>query len=342
MKYIKKNSVIFCIYLLCAVVRGEIVSASLAAGLSAIVAGGMAGFNFVVCRFKECCGDRWIHENFTGLAEELNSKLYGQYLVVKPVVNHLKGHSKGNPSKALALSFHGWTGTGKNFVARIIAESMYKKGMSSKYVKLISATKEFPHEEMLPLYKDKLRELIESSVKQCEKTMFIFDEMDKMPPGLIDTIKPYLDYYENLGGVDYRKAIFLFLSNTAGGDIAEEAMKYWNEGKKREDITLKDMELIIQTPALNVKSGLWHSELITKHMITAYIPFLPLERKHVKECIRDGLITGGYYKKRSEIPEVKVSEILEELTFYPEGAGIFSTTGCKRVLEKIDYVMEEV
>lgn len=41
--------------------------------------------------------------------------------------------------------------------------------------------------------------------------MFIFDEMDKMHPGLIDSIKPYLDYYEKLDGISYRKAIFIFL-----------------------------------------------------------------------------------------------------------------------------------
>lgn len=41
--------------------------------------------------------------------------------------------------------------------------------------------------------------------------MFIFDEMDKMHPGLIDGIKPYLDYYDKLDGVSYRKSIFIFL-----------------------------------------------------------------------------------------------------------------------------------
>lgn len=41
--------------------------------------------------------------------------------------------------------------------------------------------------------------------------MFIFDEMDKMHPGLIDSIKPYLDYYDKVDGVSYRNAIFIFL-----------------------------------------------------------------------------------------------------------------------------------
>lgn len=41
--------------------------------------------------------------------------------------------------------------------------------------------------------------------------MFIFDEMDKLHPGIIDAIKPFLDYYEQIDGVSYRKAIFIFL-----------------------------------------------------------------------------------------------------------------------------------
>ena len=90
---------------------------------------------------------------FPDLHLELSKKIYGQHLVIEPLIKHLKAHSKENPSKALALSFHGWTGTGKNFVSAIVAEKMFKLGMKSKYVHLISATKEFPHEEMVPLYK---------------------------------------------------------------------------------------------------------------------------------------------------------------------------------------------
>ena len=41
--------------------------------------------------------------------------------------------------------------------------------------------------------------------------MFVFDEMDKMQPGLIDSIHPYLDYHDKLDGVSYRNAIFIFL-----------------------------------------------------------------------------------------------------------------------------------
>lgn len=45
----------------------------------------------------------------------------------------------------------------------------------------------------------------------CGSSVFIFDEMDKLHPGIIDAIKPFLDYYEQVDGISYRKAIFIFL-----------------------------------------------------------------------------------------------------------------------------------
>lgn len=51
----------------------------------------------------------------------------------------------------------------------------------------------------------------------CASSVFIFDEMDKLHPGVIDAIKPFLDYYEQVDGVSYRKAIFIFLRLVGGG-----------------------------------------------------------------------------------------------------------------------------
>lgn len=48
-------------------------------------------------------------------------------------------------------------------------------------------------------------------VLRCPQTLFIFDEAEKLHPGLIDAIKPYMDHYDNVDGVTYRRAIFLFL-----------------------------------------------------------------------------------------------------------------------------------
>ncbi|KAL5012497.1 hypothetical protein ScPMuIL_011048 [Solemya velum] len=313
------------------------------AGVAGIVAGVIVGFERIKCRFYECCDERWTKANVTGLHQALTKSLYGQHLVIDVVTKHIKGHSSvKQPAKALVFSFHGWTGTGKNYVSKIVSEHLYKKGMKSKFVHLIAATKEFPHESKIPEYKDFLRETIESSVRSCPESLFIFDEMDKMPIGLIDIIKPYLEHYEHIGGLDYRRSTFIFLSNTAGNEISKHALSHWKEGKQREDIKLKDMEKVITSSALNTKSGLWHSELITKHLITAFIPFLPLERRHVKDCIKDALVNQHFFNSTKDIDVGVISQIAEELFYYPEEEGIYSTTGCKRVQEKVSLIMETI
>lgn len=60
-------------------------------------------------------------------------------------------------------------------------------------------------------FQEKLKKLIENSVAKCSHSLFIFDEIDKIPPGILDILTPYIDYHEQYGGVDYRNTIFIFL-----------------------------------------------------------------------------------------------------------------------------------
>ena len=58
-----------------------------------------------------------------------------------------------NPKKPLVLSLHGWTGTGKNFVSKLIAENIYKEGMDSSFVHVFISTLHFPHPSLNDIYK---------------------------------------------------------------------------------------------------------------------------------------------------------------------------------------------
>ncbi|KAK2818743.1 hypothetical protein Q5P01_024304 [Channa striata] len=267
---------------------------------------------------------RTITSRLSALKADLDSKLIGQHIASSIIQDAVTGFMRdNNPRKPLVLSLHGPSGTGKNFVSKLIAENIYKKGMDSSFVHVFTSQLHFPHSGLVDTYKSQLKQWIKANVISCERSMFIFDEIDKMPPGLFDSITPYLDYYVKLDGVSYRKAIFIFLSNDGGEDIKETALQFWREGRDREEIELKDLETAIAKSALKYNtSGFWHSDLIEKNMIDFFVPFLPLEYRHVVQCAMAEMKANGH------IPEQAVSDkVARDLDYFPKFERAFSTRG---------------
>ena len=85
------------------------------------------------------------------------------------------------------MSFHGTPGIGKNFVADMIAQAVFEKGTSSSFYHKIHGSMDFPGKETVGFYKEKLTGLIKNSVQKCPYSIFLFDEVDKMPKGVLDS-----------------------------------------------------------------------------------------------------------------------------------------------------------
>lgn len=58
---------------------------------------------------------------------------------------------------------------------------------------------------------ESLKRWIQGNLTNCGRSAFLFDEMDKMHPGLIDVIIPFLGPSWVVYGTNYRKAIFIFV-----------------------------------------------------------------------------------------------------------------------------------
>ncbi|XP_048369003.1 torsin-1B-like isoform X1 [Sphaerodactylus townsendi] len=188
----------------------EPISVGIAIGAASALTGYLSYPGFY-CGFVECCPGEQDRPNGTALRLNLDAKLFGQHLAKEVILKALTGFiNNPNPKKPLTLSLHGWAGTGKNFVSQIIAENVHKAGLKSKFVHLFLSTLHFPHDHEIKLYKDQLQKWIRGNVTACAKSVFIFDEMDKLHPGLIDATAA-LDYREQIDGVSYRRAIFIFL-----------------------------------------------------------------------------------------------------------------------------------
>lgn len=57
----------------------------------------------------------------------MENKFFGQHIASKIILSALKGNNyrSKNNKKPLVMSFHGWTGCGKNFITDLIATHMF-------------------------------------------------------------------------------------------------------------------------------------------------------------------------------------------------------------------------
>lgn len=124
------------------------------------------------------------------------------------------------------------------------------------------------------------------AIKTCKRSIFIFDDVQDMASGIFESIASVLDYHSHVGGSDFRQAIFIFLTHAGGDEIANALEQIMAKGTYREQTKLEQFEYIAEVAAYNVKGGLKNSNVITSALIDHYLPFLPLERRHIENCVR--------------------------------------------------------
>ncbi|NXC10085.1 TOR3A protein, partial [Orthonyx spaldingii] len=289
------------------------------------------------CSFGKCCetGDCRIINNITGLEADLNGQLHGQHLAKEVVVRAVQGFLQSpRPRKALVLSFHGWSGTGKNFVARMVASHLYRDGLKSECVWVFVSLLHFPHHNYVDSYKAQLQRQVRETLQRCRQALFIFDEAEKLHSSLLDAIKPFMAHH-NKGQADHQRSIFLFLSNLGGNTINEVALDFWRAGRAREEISMELLEqrlrLELQEAAENSYA---HSHLLRENLIDFVVPFLPLEYHHVKLCARDAFLARGL-----PYTEATLDEVAQMMVFVPKEEKLFSAQGCKSVSQRINYFL---
>ncbi|XP_069743454.1 torsin-1A-like isoform X1 [Narcine bancroftii] len=288
-------------------------------------------FQSMYCQLSDACA---FQAKLDDLELDLYRHVYGQHLAREVLVSSIIQFTENStPMKPLVLSFHGWSGTGKSYVTSLLMKNLYRDGMKSFYVHQFVPTLHFPHASQICLYKEQLKTWISGNLSACSRSVFIFDEMDKMHPGLIDAIKSFLGHSHVMYGTNYRKAIFIFISNAGGDQINQVVLKFWKDRKDREEIQLEDLESNISRAVFNNKnSGFWNSDIINEKLIDYFVPFLPLTHKHVKECVRSEMFSRGL-----EIRNEVITEVVNSMNFFPEQEKLFSQTGCKTVSARLDF-----
>ncbi|KAM9547237.1 prosalusin isoform 2-T2 [Salvelinus alpinus] len=254
-------------------------------------------FERISCTISSDCNCDF-KPNIRGLEWDLYKNLYGQHLaqdtVSEEVANFLQ---KESPDRPLVLSFHGGSGTGKTLL--------------------------------------ELKDWVQGNLTACARSIFIFDEMENMPPGVIDILKPFLGPSHTVFGTNYRKAIYIFISTIGEEVIHRMALETRQAGKEREEIRLVDLEdAISQAVFNNSRSGFFHSSIIQEKLLTSFVPFLPLGRRHVERCARRELCQRGECQ-RTDVVEAVGGAVV----YMPEQGQHFSSKGCKSVPAKVNLFL---
>ena len=314
----------------------NIIKGMVACGMIYLVAAYIVNFQKEKCRLSRQFNSR-------ALKTDLETLVFGQHIASEIIPSEMDLYFnrliKKNPTpnkhgvddvsktvicKPLVLSFHGWTGVGKNFISKIISDSFPYSMVNHIVIPL-----HFPHEAKEYKYGQIIQDWLVSNNTDCLVNVVIMDEMDKafspVTEGIIAAIEA-LSQPCHLA----TPTIFLLLSNSYATDINRLFFQFATEDINRDEISLSQFRSLFSSEVENT----WNSLLDRKGLIDAYVPFLPLEQRHVVQCIKRDLVS-----KRLSTDRESVGKVLEELNFKSVAGLHISTTGCKRVADKVDYVM---
>ncbi|XP_063754165.1 prosalusin [Eleginops maclovinus] len=293
-------------------------------------------FQKLYCSISESC-ECDFKPNIRDLEWDLYKNVYGQHLaqdiVSEEVAKFLKNK---NPDRPLVLSFHGSSGTGKTMVSSMMGNHLYGSAMSSPYVHQFVPTLHFPLPDRVKQYREELKRWVQGNLTECARSVFLFDDMEKMPPGLIDVLEPFLGPSHVVFRTNYRKAIYVFIGTTGEEVINRATLEIRQTGQEREDIKLDDLQEAIAQAVYNssLSRRLLHSSVIQQKLITRFVPFLPLSRRHVERCVRSQLCQRGSCGRTDVVRAVG-----EDMLYTPAQGQYFSRTGCKAVPAKINLFL---
>ena len=133
---------------------------------------------------------------------------------------------------------------------------------------------------------------------------------------------------------------FFIYRNTGGKEINTVVNQKREKGITRAQLGRNDFEDLIKSKALTREGGLKDSDLVTRSFIDQYIPFLPLEKEHIKQCIVQYLHDERGFPNPMKYPGGKfIEEAANDLIYLPSDTEVFAQFGCRKVKNIVDTLL---
>jgi hypothetical protein len=76
---------------------------------------------------------------------------------------------------------------------------------------------------------------------------------------------------------------------------------------------------------------MYRASIISSHLIDTFIPFLPLEKLHVKKCIEAEFQKYKFQDDKVIRLHADIDSVANQLIYEPAGIEKFASSGCKKI-----------
>ena len=184
--------------------------------------------------------------------------------------------------KALVLSFHGKTGTGKTYMSSLVARHLFLSASNepSPHAHHFHGMK-YSGAGRVEHNKEQLYDTIVTAIAHCPYSLFVFEEIHYMHPDVLSHLLPLFSYHARHDQLSLSHATYIFTSNIGGAAIQKAAFDAEKQHIARHDIAYPQLLSHItasfsSTPQLQ----LLHSHAV----VNQYVAFFPLFKSHVRQC----------------------------------------------------------
>lgn len=305
----------------------------------------------------------------TELSHSFHHYMIGQSSAVHELLSLIQQHidntkySRLNPDninyaiqKPLVLSLHGLTGTGKSLSAQLIINSLYhstNNPIESGYVYKFHGKRYDTPNINRHIYD--ITTQLKSTIQQCSSPIYIFEEIHYMSSGVLDGLLPYMDYRAVVDGISYNSAIFILTSNYGGQALQKLLYDGELSGYTRDTIPYDRVKatlnhaLIQSTNITDQHNNILQQRnklqlLIDHSVINRFIPFYPLYKSHIKQCIQlqlNQLSLNMVHNKQVAGMTVD-SSVINHIANKLQYRGSISMYGCKNIHDLITIYIQPI